>query len=94
MKSLNLEYCVYDEAHQLKNMATVKYKALMQIKVGVKLQILICLKSFYNWFDFVPKVETKTAADRHAYAEQSDGAHVAALLCDAQPVPEQGEANE
>ena len=48
MKSLNLEYCVYDEAHQLKNMATVKYKALMQIKVGVKLQILILFKEFYN----------------------------------------------
>jgi len=44
MKSLTLEYCVYDEAHQLKNMATIKYKALMQIKVS----LIIFIEKFCN----------------------------------------------
>ena len=40
------------------------------------------------------KVEAKAAADRHTAAEQFDGAHVAALLCDAEPVSESRKTNE
>lgn len=31
-RSIKLEYCVYDEAHILRNMKTLKYKALLEIK--------------------------------------------------------------
>ena len=33
-KSLKLEYVVYDEAHMLKNMKSLKYECLMKIKVS------------------------------------------------------------
>ena len=33
-RDLKLEYCVYDEAHVLKNMKTLKYENLMRVKVN------------------------------------------------------------
>ncbi len=36
-KKMKFEYCVFDEAHMLKNMNTVRYKSLMQIRSRRKL---------------------------------------------------------
>lgn len=49
MRKLSLQCLVLDEGHMLKNMATQRYNHLMNIKVCLVDEFILCSESFVNY---------------------------------------------
>ena len=75
MKKLDFYYGIFDEAHMLKNMLSVRYKYLSNFKVRIS-------SMFSEFIDFIPD-QTETAVDRHTAAKQFDRIDITPVFCDA-----------